>query len=359
MNKENKKLHLLDFNLEELKAKMVELDEPEYRAGQIFQWVYRRRIHDFAQMSNLSKNLRVRLDEQFTILQGQELAVRKSRDDTKKILIDYGDDIQAETVLIPLTDHLTACLSTQSGCPVKCAFCATGQGKYVGNLTAGQIVEQFLRLQMLADQDKQRISHIVYMGMGEPLLNYDNVLKSIHILHSDWGLNIGARKITISTVGIPDKIRQLAWENMQFSLALSLHAPDQKLREQIIPMAKRYHLDDILSAVAYFFEKTSRGEITLEYLLIRDVNSSGAEADKLADIARRLKANVNLIVYNPTDHDHFQAPTKQSVDNFVKHLKRLGVNAHMRASRGQDIEAACGQLRTKVKREEYPQIVPS
>jgi len=190
------------------------------------------------------------------------------------------------------------------------------------------------------------------MGMGEPLLNYDNLMKSIHILHSDWGLNIGSRKITISTVGIPDKIRQLAHEGMQFSLALSLHAVDQKLREQLIPLAKQYHLNDILSAVAYFFEKTSRGEITLEYLLIRDVNCSGTDADKLADIARRLRANVNLIVYNPTDHDKFMAPTKQSIDNFVKHLKRLGVNAHMRASRGQDIDAACGQLRAKKQHKE-------
>ncbi len=341
------KIYLLDYELEELKEKMVELGEPDYRATQLYQWVYRKRVYDLDKMSNLSKALRARMAESFTILAGEVLAERESKDGTKKILLDFGDQIQAETVLIPLPDHYTACLSTQSGCPVKCAFCATGQGKFVGNLSAGQIVEQFLRLQIMADQTKERISHIVYMGMGEPLLNYDNTLKSIHILHADNGLNIGARKITISTVGIPDKIRKLAQEKMQFSLALSLHAVDQRLREELIPLAKKYPLSDILDAVAYFFEKTSRGEITLEYVLLKDINCSGTDAVKLADIARSLRANVNLIVYNPTANDRFGPPSKQVVDHFVERLKALNVNVHMRASRGQDIDAACGQLRNK------------
>lgn len=352
MNTENsspskEKTHLLNFDLAELKARMIELGEPGFRAEQIFQWLYRRRVFDLDKMSNLSKTLRAKLAEDFVLLASQVLASRESRDGTKKLLLDFGRQIQAETVLIPLKEHQTACLSTQGGCPVKCAFCATGQGKYVGNLTAGQIVEQFLRLQMLADKAEDRVSHVVFMGMGEPLLNYDNTMKAIRILHSDWGFNIGSRKITISTVGIPDKIRQLAREGMQFSLALSLHAVDQKLREELIPLAKRYPLTEILSAVAYFFEKTSRGEVTFEYLLIRDVNCSGKDAEALAEMAKKIRANVNLIAYNPTGDSPFKAPTKQSIDNFIDHLRRHRISAHLRQSRGQDIDAACGQLRAR------------
>jgi 23S rRNA (adenine2503-C2)-methyltransferase len=343
----SEKIYVLDYDLEELKAKMIELGEPEYRATQLFQWVYRRRVYDLDKMSNLSKALRSRMAESFTILAGEVPVQRESKDGTRKLLLDFGDKIQAETVLIPLKDHSTACLSTQSGCPVKCAFCATGQGKFVGNLSAGQIVEQFLRLQIMADKTKERISHIVYMGMGEPLLNYDNTLKSIRILHSDNGLNIGARKITISTVGIPDKIRRLARENMQFSLALSLHTVDQKLREDLIPLAKKYPLREVLDAVAFFSDKTTRGEITLEYVLLKDLNCSGTDAEKLAEITRKLRANVNLIVYNPTAGSKFAPPAKQNIDHFVDRLRALKVNVHMRASRGQDIDAACGQLRNK------------
>ncbi|MFA5863294.1 MAG: 23S rRNA (adenine(2503)-C(2))-methyltransferase RlmN [Phycisphaerae bacterium] len=344
---ENEKQYLLDFDLEELEGQMVELNEPEYRAGQIFQWIYRRRVPDFDQMSNIGKLLRIKLAEKYFILGSQPVMVRDSADGTRKMLLDFGNKVQVEAVLIPAKEHLTACLSTQSGCPVKCVFCASGQGEYGGNLTAGQIAEELLQLQILADQTQERISNIVFMGMGEPLLNYENTIKAIRIINSDWGLNIGARRMTISTVGIPDKIRQLAHEKMQFNLALSLHAVDQKLREQLIPLAKKYSLRDIFDATVYFFEKTHR-EVTLEYLLLKDVNCNGSDADVLAEMARTIRANVNLIVYNPTENDPFQAPTKQSVMNFLNHLKRLNVNVHMRASRGQDIEAACGQLKHKM-----------
>ncbi len=246
--------------------------------------------------------------------------------------------------MIPLPEHLTACLSTQIGCPVKCVFCATGQGEFIANLSAGQIVEEFLQMQMEADTTKERVSHIVFMGMGEPMLNYDQTLKAIRIINSDWGFNIGARKITISTVGIPDGIYQLAEEKLQLNLALSLHCVNQKLREQLIPLARKYPLNEILDAVYHYYETTKR-EVTLEYLLLKDINCSGADADKLAEIARDIRANVNLIVYNPTASREYQPPNKQSVTNFLNHLRKLNVNAHLRASRGQDIEAACGQLK--------------
>jgi 23S rRNA (adenine2503-C2)-methyltransferase len=345
MSEELSKEYILDFTQEELAEKIAGLNEPNYRAGQIFQWIYRRRVSDFSQMSNLSKQLRTSLAEKFYIMDSKLVTKRESNDGTTKYLLGFSQNRQVEAVLIPAKEHLTACLSTQFGCPVKCAFCATGQGPFLGDMSAGQIVEEFLQLQIQADLLKERISHIVFMGMGEPLLNYDNLIKAIRIINSDWGFNIGARKITISTVGIPDRIRQLAKEGLQFNLALSLHVVDQKIREELIPLAKKYSVDTVIDAVVDYFDWTGR-EVTLEYLLLKDINVSSADAERLAKIARKVRANVNLIVYNPTS-GKYQPPSQQVVSQFLKQLKDLGANAHMRASRGKDIEAACGQLRKR------------
>jgi 23S rRNA (adenine2503-C2)-methyltransferase len=345
MNETTTKEYIMDLTEEELAEKIAVLNEPSYRAGQIFQWIYRRRVSDFSQMSNLSKVLRTELAKKFYILDSKLVTKSESRDGTTKYLLEYSGNRHVEAVLIPAKEHLTACLSTQFGCPVKCAFCATGQGPFLGDMSAGQIVEEFLQLQTQADLLKERVSHIVFMGMGEPLLNYDNLIKAIRIINSDWGFNIGARKITISTVGIPDRIRQLAKEGLQFNLALSLHVVDQKIREELIPMAKKYSLDKVIDAVVDYFDWTGR-EVTLEYLLLKDINCSIADAERLAKIARTVRANVNLIVYNPTS-GKYQPPSQQTTNLFLKHLKSLGTNAHMRASRGSDIEAACGQLRKR------------
>jgi len=347
MNMEQKqKTYILDYDLNELKDRLMEIGETKYRAQQIFQWIYRKRAVEFSQMTNLSKTMRNYLEDHFYILGAKVIARQESSDGTRKFLFDFGQDRHVEAVLIPAKEHTTACLSSQFGCPVKCAFCATGQGPYLGNMSAGQIAEEFLQLQIDADKIGERISHIVFMGMGEPLLNYDNVIKAIRILNSDWGFNIGARKMTISTVGIPDKIRKLAKEKLQFNLALSLHAVDQKLREELIPMAKKYSLDEIISAVYDYFDITHR-EVTLEYLLLKDVNCRASDAEKLATIAKRIRANVNLIAYNPTENDRFAQPGKERITDFLNHLRRLKANAHLRASRGQDIKAACGQLRKR------------
>jgi 23S rRNA (adenine2503-C2)-methyltransferase len=345
MSEELTKEYILDFTQEELAEKIAVLKEPNYRAGQIFQWIYRRRVNEFSQMSNLSKQLRTDLAEKFYIMDSKLVTKSESSDGTTKYLLEFSDNRQVEAVLIPAKEHLTACLSTQFGCPVKCAFCATGQGPFLGDMSAGQIVEEFLQLQIQADLLKERISHIVFMGMGEPLFNYDNLIKAIRIINSDWGFNIGARKITISTVGIPDRIRQLAKEGLQFNLALSLHVVDQKIREELIPIAKKYPLDKVIDAVVDYFDWTGR-EVTLEYLLLKDINVSSTDAERLAKIARKVRANVNLIVYNPTS-GKYQPPSQQVVTQFLKHLKDLGANAHMRASRGKDIEAACGQLKKR------------
>jgi 23S rRNA (adenine2503-C2)-methyltransferase len=346
MNTTTEKKHILDYTLDELKDEVLVLENSSYRASQIIQWIYQKRTTDFSRMSNLSKTLRAHLDEYFYILGSQIIQRQESTDGTIKFLFDFGQDRHVEAVLIPAKEHLTACLSTQFGCPIKCAFCATGQGPYLGNMSAGQIAEQFLQLQIEADKIGERVSHIVFMGMGEPLLNYDNLLKAIRILNSDWGFNVGARKITISTVGIPEQIKKLAKENLQFNLALSLHAVDQKLRQELIPLAKKYSLDAVLNSVYDYFERTGR-EVTLEYLLLKDINCRPSDADALARISRRIRANVNLIAYNPTEHDRFQPPSKLEITEFLNQLRHLKANAHLRASRGQDIKAACGQLRKR------------
>ena len=343
---QSEKTYILDYTLDELKDRLLEIGETKYRAEQIFQWIYRKRAVEFAQMSNLAKAMRAYLEENFYILGAKIIARQESNDGTRKCLFDFGEGRHVEAVLIPAKEHTTACLSSQFGCPVKCAFCATGQGPFMGNMSAGQIVEEFLQLQIEADKIGERISHIVFMGMGEPLLNYDNVIKAIRILNSDWGLNIGARKMTISTVGIPEKIRRLAKEKLQFNLAISLHAVEQPLREQLIPMAKKYPLDEIINSIYDYFERTGR-EVTLEYLLLKDVNCRTSDADKLATIAKRIRANINLIAYNPTENDRFAPPSKQKITEFLEHLRHLKANAHLRASRGQDIKAACGQLRKR------------
>ncbi len=343
-NESDIKQHLLDLLLGELGDVLCRTNMEKYRAAQIFDWVYRKRITDFAQMSNLGKSLRVELAEQFCILQSHILAHRTAKDGTEKLLLDFGQGLLAETVLIPAGARLTACLSTQSGCPVKCKFCATGQGGYRGDLSVGQIIEQLLQLQILADRYERRINHVVFMGMGEPLLNYDNVIKAIGIINSPNAFNIGARKITISTVGIPEKILQLAEENLQINLAISLHHTNQVVREELIPLAQRYHIDEIVSAAKKYFDITHR-EITLEYLLLKDINCSREDAQKLADIARQLRANVNLIAYNQTPEMNFSSPSRSEIKNFIGWLKKSKINVHLRASKGSDIEAACGQLK--------------
>ena len=340
------KVHILGMTLDELSKDLVSRESERYRALQIFDWIYRKRATEFDLMSNIGKALRSELTDRFCIISSNVLAHKISEDGTEKLLLDFGNELYAETVMIPSGRRLTACLSTQSGCPVHCKFCATGQGKYTGDLSAGQIVEQLLRLQILADRYERRVDHIVFMGMGEPLLNYDNVMKSIRIINSPEGFNIGARKITISTVGIVDKILKLAEEKLQINLAISVHHTNQLLRQELIPLAKRYHIDEIVSAAKRYFEITHR-EITLEYLLLKDVNCSREDANSLAKMAKRLRANVNLIAYNKTSQTKFSPPSRNHIRRFMDWLKDAGVNVHLRASKGADIEAACGQLRGK------------
>jgi 23S rRNA (adenine2503-C2)-methyltransferase len=321
-------------------------DWRRFRADQVRDWVYRKLILDPGQMSNLSKYDRAKLADSLYFGTAQIVARQSSTDGTEKLLLTWPDGANAETVLIPDGSRRTACVSSQVGCPAGCKFCASGIGGVKGNLTAGQIVEQVMRLNLLLAPAGHHITNVVFMGMGEPLANYANVLSAIRILHDPSALNIGARKITISTVGVPPKMRQLAQEDLPLNLAISLHAPNEPLRRQLIPWAEHFAMDDILDAARYYFEQTGR-DVTLEYILLAGVNDRPEHARQLAKVCQTLRANVNLIRYNEVASLPYKRPRAEDVMTFQSILRHNGVNAHVRKSRGRDIEAACGQLRRR------------
>ncbi len=341
------RIHVLDLSRDELRAALTGLDLPAYRADQVRRWIFEKRVDDWATMSNLSRLDRARLGEAFVIGTGQVIEHGRARDGVHKLLIGWADGASSETVMIPSRDgRRTACISSQVGCPVGCRFCASGIGGLERNLTAGQIVEQVWQLARVALPAQERISNVVFMGIGEPLANYAAVVKAVRLINAPDGPNVGARKITISTIGLPGQIRKLAGEDLQVTLALSLHAPEQALRAELIPWAAKIPLDGVLSAARHYFERTGR-EITLEYVLLDGVNTLPRHADRLAEIAHSLRCNVNLICYNPVVELGYARPARTTVQTFGDRLRRHGINAHVRPSRGLDIDAACGQLRRR------------
>jgi 23S rRNA (adenine2503-C2)-methyltransferase len=346
---------------------------PRFRGKQVRDWVYAKGISNPAQMTNLSELDRAKLAAALSFDSASILKQQNSSDGVIKLLLGWNDaaksgppsdapsgppDAQAETVMIPDADRRTACVSSQVGCPVGCQFCASGIGGVKRNLTAAQIVEQVIALNKvlaaahpkLAPKDN-RVNHIVFMGMGEPLANYANLMQAIRVLHDPECLNIGARKITVSTVGVPSKMRELAGEDLPINLAISLHAPDESLRRRLIPWAEHFSIEEILAAARYYFDQTGR-EITLEYILLAGVNDQPEHATQLARLCKTLRANVNLIRYNQVEGLPFGRPKAQDVMVFQEILRSAGVNAHVRKSRGRDIDAACGQLRRKTNENE-------
>ncbi len=348
-----------------------------FRAKQILEWVYERGVVDPAKMTNLSKLDQTILARDMTFLSGKTVAEQRASDGVRKLLVEWdsaegcADDgasvslpvlsqhaspgLQTECVMIPTDDRKTACISSQVGCPVGCKFCASGIGGLDGNLSAGRIVEQVWRLRSLlakgenAEQFAQggaaRITNVVFMGMGEPLSNFGPVTEAIRTMASLWGMGISARKITISTVGLPTAIVRLAEQfELPVTLALSLHAPNDEIRRRLIPWAEYTTISELLAACARWFDKTGR-EITLEYTLLHEVNDRPKHARELAKIATTLRANINLIRYNEVAGMPFERPRDTSVLEFQKVLREAGLNVHIRASRGRDISAACGQLR--------------
>ena len=340
---------VFDATPETLAAYLTSLREPAFRGRQILEWVFEAGASTYENMTNLPQALRTRLTGELPIYESQIAQRQESQDGTTKLLLRWPDGATSECVLIPDDDRRTACISTQVGCPVGCVFCASGINGLQRQLTAGQIVEQAMRVRQLCG-DEERLSNIVFMGLGEPLANYAATLQAVRTINAEWGMGIGARKITISTVGLPTQMKRLADEELQVTLALSLHAPNDELRKQIIPWAERVTIESLVEAANYYFEKSGR-EITLEYILLGGLNDSEAQARELVTVAKRMRSNVNLIAYNPVEGLPYQRPKSADVQQFALTLRNRGVNTHVRRSRGLDIDAACGQLR---RREESP-----
>jgi len=347
-------VHLLGFALPELQQWLEEHGHERYRAAQVLDWVYAKSAETFAQMTNLSKGMRAWLAERVAVFHSQVTRQTVAADGTRKLLLTWPDEYAIEAVWIPAQERNTACVSSQVGCPVGCRFCASGLDGIQRNLTAGEIVEQALRIRrLIAEQgdrpggqqrETPRLTNVVFMGVGEPLANYAAVVKAARIINAPWGLGIGARRITISTIGLPKQIRRLAGEELQINLALSLHAPDDNLRRELIPWAEAVPIAELIDACRYYFEQTGR-EVTLEYVLLAGVNDRPRHAAKLATIAGRVRANVNLLRYNPVPGLPYERPSAASAHDFQERLRQRGINAHIRTSRGTDAGAACGQLR--------------
>jgi 23S rRNA (adenine2503-C2)-methyltransferase len=336
---------ILGLSPEELDASLGRVleaaGEPKFRLAQLRDWLYQRTPADFAGMSDLPKRLRLKLDESFRLHPLGKLLERRSLDGTRKFLWSGSDVSNLESVIIPERERTTYCISTQAGCPVKCTFCATGHGGFQGQLTAAEIVDQVLLLRLLSGLPP---TNIVYMGMGEPLLNFEAVARSLEILTGAGGMNFGARRVTVSTVGVPERIRELGRRFPQVKLALSLHAARPGLRDEIIPLNRKYPLAEVLDAASEHAAATGK-LVTLEYILLPGVNDSAADAREVAAIARRLPSRINLIGYNPFPGGPYAKPAVRRLTTFRRWLEKGFPGAvTIRRSRGEDILGACGQL---------------
>ncbi|HDZ76614.1 MAG TPA: 23S rRNA (adenine(2503)-C(2))-methyltransferase RlmN [Candidatus Omnitrophica bacterium] len=342
------KQDIKNFNLNELRVCLSVIGLKPYMAEQIFDWIYKKGRKSFSEMSNISRRGRLILEERFYVGNLCLLKDLKSNDDTRKFLFELSDKKSIETVFIPANKRSTVCLSSQVGCRFKCLFCASGRS-FLRNLTPSEITSQ---VSCVLNITKQPVSHIVFMGIGEPMDNYDSVLKAIRILNSPYAFNIGARRITISTSGIIPAIKKLKNEGLQFELSVSLHSADGVLRNKLMPVNKKYPLKNLISCVKDYISYTNR-QVTFEYVLMAGVNDALSSADKLSKLLSNLNCKVNLIIFNKTDDARFQPLNKKDVLAFKDRLLRNGTHTTIRLSRGQDIGAACGQLRIEHTQENY------
>jgi 23S rRNA (adenine2503-C2)-methyltransferase len=342
---------LTSFRPEDLEQLFVEWGEPKFRARQVLDWVYRKRVTRFEDMTNLGLSLRERLMGHFDLRSLTLARQQGSADTTRKLLFRLRDGRYVESVVIPANptlygeraDRRTICVSSQVGCAYDCKFCASGLAGFTRNLTPDEIVEQILQAEAL---DGQRIDNIVFMGMGEPLANLRNLLAAIEILNADWGVGIGARHMTISTSGLAPQIEKLAEQPLQVRLALSLHGATDEVRDQIMPVNKKYPLNRLFESLRRY-QELKKQKVTFEYILIEDVNDALEQAAILATRARSLNAKVNLIPYTPVEGLPWKRPSEARQEQFLKVLRTQGVQATLRREKGHDIDAACGQLRLK------------
>jgi len=344
---EEKKWDIRSFNLDQLKDRLQEAGEQTFRAKQIYEWLWKKAVTDFDEMSNLSKSLRDWLKANFDIHAVKIDKSQHSADKTIKSTFKLFDDNLIEGVLIPTPDRMTACVSSQVGCSLTCKFCATGYMDRKRNLNADEIYDQVVLLNKQAQENyRLPLSNIVYMGMGEPLLNYANVLRSIDRITAPDGLNMASKRITVSTAGIAKMIKKLGDDQVKFNLALSLHAANDQKRNEIMPINEQNSLKALAEALKYYFAKT-KNPVTYEYIVFHHFNDDLQDAAELARFCKHVPCKVNIIEYNPITFADFTNAEEDKIDAFATYLRKQGVITNVRRSRGKDIDAACGQLAVK------------
>ncbi|MEK4228684.1 23S rRNA (adenine(2503)-C(2))-methyltransferase RlmN [Solibacillus sp. FSL H8-0538] len=336
---------------DELQQWLKDNGEKAFRAGQIYEWLYEKRVKTFEEMSNLSKPLRDKLEENFALTTLSTIIKQESKDGTIKFLFQLQDGYSIETVLMRHEYGNSVCVTTQVGCRIGCTFCASTLGGLKRHLMAGEITEQVVKVQQELDELGERVSHIVIMGIGEPFDNYDAMMNFLKVINNEKGLNIGARHITVSTSGIVPKIYEFADEQLQINFAVSLHAPNQEARQKLMPIARAYKLDELLEAVRYYTNKTGR-RVSFEYGLMSGENDSVEIAEELAKLIKGIKCHVNLIPINYVPERDYVRTSRNSIFAFEKALKNRGINVTIRREQGADIAAACGQLRAQEREEE-------
>lgn len=342
------KKNIRTLTLDELKAFFKENDMPTFRAKQVYEWLWKKSVSSFEEMRNVSKETIQLLDKNFVILHAKITESQKSADRTIKSAFGLYDNNNVEGVLIPTKSRMTACISSQVGCSLTCKFCATGKLDRLRNLNADEIYDQvFMLNEQALSNYNQKLSNIVYMGMGEPLLNYRNVLESIDKITSTDGLGMSPKRITVSTAGIAKLIKKLGDDEVKFNLALSLHAANDMKRDYIMPINEQNSLEALKEAIVYFYEKTQT-RITYEYIIFKDFNDEISDAQELASFAKITPCKINIIEYNPIDDGEFQQAKKEKVETFVSYLESKNLIVNIRRSRGKDIDAACGQLANKL-----------
>ena len=335
--------NIKDYNLEELKKELQTINEKPFRAEQIFKWLYQEKVKSFDEMTNLSLDLREKLKQNYTICNYNILKKQESKDGTIKYLFDVLDGNAIETVLMSYHHGYSICVSSQIGCKMGCKFCASTGINFIRSLTSGEIVEQIIAV----EQDQNiRISNVVFMGIGEPLDNYDNVVNAIHIINNPKGLNIGARHISVSTSGLVPKIYQLADENIQCTLSISLHATNNEKRSGMMPVNNAYPIEELIQACKDYIAKTNR-RISFEYALAKDSNDNLDDAKELVKLLKGMLCHVNLIPINKIENGQYSKSTNENIMKFRDYLNDHGIVATIRRELGSDIDAACGQLRRK------------
>jgi 23S rRNA (adenine2503-C2)-methyltransferase len=338
-------VHLRDLTIEGLRDFVVQQNEPPYRHQQITSWMYGRLANDFAEMTDLPQAFRERLAGLAVVRALDPVQEQVSaQDGTRKFLFQMADGALVESVLMPYDSRITLCVSSQVGCPLDCVFCQTGKGVFARNLTSGEILDQICHLKREVAEGTSKVN-LVFMGMGEPLLNYDNLVRAIKTLNSPQGLDTGSRRITVSTAGLPRRMRQLAEEDVRCSLALSLNASTDAQREQLMPAVSRHPIKEVLAAAQYFHERTRR-RVTIEYVMLRGINTMPEDAERLGRLVRGRPFKVNLIPYNAGHDSDYDTLPEEELQDFIRVLLPHAPTVTVRRSRGPDIDAACGQLWT-------------